>query len=199
MSNDKIVSSTGTWLCDYLSNSPCNGIFIYFFDDELIESKLLRIICKQYNIKHKLFYATFDNLSNLVDKAKSEKHLIISSINKNKYEFIRDYPKYFNPDLAPFADTFRSEILISLSTFMPINSLAIMDSLHKTGFSWRIIEWAYRQNYLNGIIESDKDPTSSNLWVSYNMDQKRVIAKISQLEKTTRHKINPNLPILFHV
>lgn len=75
------------------------------------------------------------------------------------------------------------------------------------GISYDEIEWADREdmrtqifdneyNYRGpGIIKNNADPTKSKEWYRYTSRQKEVIAKLHQIEKISRHKINPNLPM----
>lgn len=63
------------------------------------------------------------------------------------------------------------------------------------GISYNEVEWADRQDMQNGIITSEEDPTRHRAWVGYTLRQKEVIAKVYQMEKISRHKHNPNLPI----
>lgn len=79
------------------------------------------------------------------------------------------------------------------------------------GISYDEIEWADRENTLTetiegsrygdvvepGIIKNDADPTKHKLWYKYSARQKEVIAKLHQLEKISRHKMNPNLPTCY--
>ena len=68
------------------------------------------------------------------------------------------------------------------------------------GISYDEIEWADRQNMLTGslgtpIIIDDGDPTKHKSWMGYTARQRFVIAKVHQLEKISRHKHNPSLPV----
>lgn len=75
------------------------------------------------------------------------------------------------------------------------------------GISYDEIEWADREdmrtqkfdnecNYRGpGIIFSAEDPAKSPTFFRYTARQKEVIAKLHSLEKISRHKFNPNLPV----
>lgn len=75
------------------------------------------------------------------------------------------------------------------------------------GISYDEIEWADREDMrteaahaaigeaLAGIIKSDADPAKHPLWYKYTARQKEVLAKLNAFEKTSRHKVNPNLPV----
>jgi NAD+ synthase len=76
------------------------------------------------------------------------------------------------------------------------------------GISYDEIEWADREDMRTqvfdkidwmtlkepGIIKRDEDPAKYKEWYKYSARQKEVIAKLHQLEKISRHKMNPNLP-----
>jgi len=63
------------------------------------------------------------------------------------------------------------------------------------GLSYDEIEWADRQDMQNGIIISADDPTRHRAWIGYTVRQREVIAKMHQMEKSSRHKYNSTLPI----
>lgn len=63
------------------------------------------------------------------------------------------------------------------------------------GISYDEVEWADRQDMQNGIIRSEDDPARHRSWVGYTLRQREVIAKVHQMEKISRHKYNPNLPV----
>ncbi|MHA2426425.1 MAG: NAD(+) synthase [Candidatus Hermodarchaeia archaeon] len=63
------------------------------------------------------------------------------------------------------------------------------------GISYDEVEWADRQDMQNGIITSEEDPARHRAWVGYTIRQREVIAKVHQMEKISRHKYNPNLPV----
>lgn len=82
------------------------------------------------------------------------------------------------------------------------------------GISYDEIEWADREDMRTqkmtsvtasdgsvhsfptepGIIKADSDPAKYKEWYKYSARQKEVLAKLHQLEKISRHKMNPNLP-----
>jgi len=46
-----------------------------------------------------------------------------------------------------------------------------------------------------GIVTSELDPSKHIAWMGYSGRQREVVAQMHQLEKASRHKYNPNLPI----
>lgn len=65
------------------------------------------------------------------------------------------------------------------------------------GFTFKELEWADQEDSNYFIISNDPSPTSHYNWIRYTGRQKEIIAKLHQIEKATRHKSNPNLPICF--
>jgi NAD+ synthase len=74
------------------------------------------------------------------------------------------------------------------------------------GMSYEDVEWADRENMrtaitrdatfgTSGIVESEEDPAKHPAWLGYTGHQRMVIAKIHAMEKATRHKYNPALPV----
>lgn len=63
------------------------------------------------------------------------------------------------------------------------------------GITYDEIEWADRQNMYTNIVSDDTDPIKNQAWKAYSARQREVIAKMHALEKISRHKYNPNLPV----
>jgi NAD+ synthase len=63
------------------------------------------------------------------------------------------------------------------------------------GISYDEIEWADRQNMRNSIVTNNEDPVKNSAWLGYTGRQREVIGKMHAIEKATRHKYNPNLPV----
>jgi len=69
------------------------------------------------------------------------------------------------------------------------------DDEEELGITYDEIEWADRENMNNNIVTDETDPARHRDWLRYSMRQREVIAKVHQLEKISRHKYNPNLPV----
>lgn len=81
------------------------------------------------------------------------------------------------------------------------------------GLTYEEIEWGDRENMRTimtiekqgkvdvqktwgvGIISGDPDPSKHPSWMSYTGRQREIVAKLHQLEKVSRHKHNPALPV----
>lgn len=111
-------------------------------------------------------------------------------------------------------------ITLSLSEMMPLSAQVILDAKptadlwgpesgqedeKELGISYDEIEWADREDMRTteefdcgtspGIIFSDDDPTKASDFFRYTDRQQKVIAKLHAMEKVSRHKVNPNLPM----
>lgn len=198
---EKAINYLCKWMKDCLSSAGKEGYYIYYFYDELPDANLLENICKKARIPYESFLFDELNLYLAVKRAKKTNSLITSSVNRSKYRLIRDYPKYFNPDVAPLADLFRSEIAQLLGYFGEAELLKdLIESKNiATQASWKNLEWADREDAITKIIINNNDPVTNHKWSLYNMDQKRLIARMNQLETMTRHKQNPNLPVILRI
>jgi NAD+ synthase len=76
------------------------------------------------------------------------------------------------------------------------------------GISYDEIEWADREDEdsqgegawgqpMPGIIFGDSPPETHERWLSYTPREKDVILKLHQMEKISRHKSNPAMPVCY--
>jgi NAD+ synthase len=69
------------------------------------------------------------------------------------------------------------------------------------GITYDEVEWADRQNEITKlqhqkpIVTDEGDPAKHPAWLGYTGWQREVIAKVHQMEKISRHKYNPALPV----
>lgn len=69
------------------------------------------------------------------------------------------------------------------------------------GVTYDEVEWADRQNEITklqhqkAIVTDEGDPAKHPAWLGYTGRQREVIAKVHQMEKISRHKHNPALPV----
>lgn len=150
--------------------------------------------------------------------AYSTQGIVVGTRNRSENNIVRHFHKYGDGciDIAPIADLFKSEVyqlfeyLTKSNDIMPQAALDIWHTPPATdlwgpdvgltdeaelGVTYSEIEWADRENLRSNIISSDDDPTKFKTWFGYTLRQKEIIAKLHQLEKLTRHKVNPALPI----
>jgi hypothetical protein len=131
---------------------------------------------------------------------------MLSNITRNDYLFIRNYPKLNPWDILPFANLSESNVFLLLNKFTDKSSYVMKDELLKNineivNIAPKpdlTLEWLYDINERTKpfpIIESELDPTKHTKWFSYTIQQKTLIAKVHQIEKATRYKINNNIPI----
>ena len=127
-------------------------------------------------------------------------------------------------DICPISDLFKSEVYVLFKALTSNNEKNKMGPASKAiyeagpsadlwgpdagqtdegelGITYNEIEWADREDTCssimprNGIIFNDKDPQSNYRWNSYSTRQKEIIEKLWKIEKISRHKYNPILPI----
>lgn len=154
--------------------------------------------------------------------ALATKGLIVGTGNRSEDNLIRYFQKFGDGcvDLCPISDLFKSEVYelfaymtninVAESVSGPSSAVAIYNAVPtadlwgadggqtdeaELGISYNEIEWADRQDMQNHIIKSDSDPARHRAWTGYTLRQREVIAKVHQMEKISRHKHNPNLPI----
>lgn len=135
--------------------------------------------------------------------------IIVGYLNKNQYSLIRSYGKYGNGnvDILPFADLYINEIFDLFDHLkadkhkgapdFTYNKEKLLEAEMKRnkGISDIDLEWVDAQNRRTNIITDEEDPVRHKAWLRYTKKQRELIAKVHQLEKITRHKHNPNIPI----
>lgn len=147
--------------------------------------------------------------------ALSMKGLIIGTGNRSEDKLIRYFQKFGDGcvDICPISDLFKSEVYELFAHMTQLNSPAAVniynatptadlwgpDIIHEDeleiGLKYDEIEWGDRQNTNNNIITDMTDPVRNPAWHSYTSRQRQIICKMHALEKASRHKYNPNLPI----
>lgn len=145
------------------------------------------------------------NLARIAYIAETTNSLVLSNITRNDYLFVRNYPRLNSWDILPFGNLPESAINNLLNIFTNKSSYVLNDNLLESIKAIVDIapkpdltsEWLYDVNERTKpfpIIESEQDPTKHPKWFSYTVQQKFLIAKVYQIEKATRFKIN-NIPI----
>ena len=145
--------------------------------------------------------------------------IIVGTGNRSEDRITRYFQKFGDGcvDFCPIADLWKSEVYAlfkflaeeETGTMQP-GAQAIYDAKpsadlwgadsgqedeKELGISYDEIEWADREDTVNGIIFSDSSPSGNLDWHSYTPREKDVILKLHKMEKTSRHKANPNLPV----
>jgi NAD+ synthase len=127
--------------------------------------------------------------------------LIIGSRSKNELLY-RNYNKYGagNADIFPLLDLYKSEIyelFEYVASPMCYGAIYLLDRAKNKVFNDITdleVEWADSENIRTGIITSDISPDKQRDWQRYTLRQRQIIARLHQLEKLSRHKVNTNLP-----
>jgi len=126
--------------------------------------------------------------------------LIVGSRSKNDLLY-RTYNKYGagNADIFPLADLYKSEIIELfeyVATPMCYGATYILDKEKNKTFTDITdleVEWADREDERTQVVTSDNSPDRHRDWQRFTLRQRQIIAKLNQLEKLSRHKVNSNL------
>jgi len=145
--------------------------------------------------------------------------IIMGTGNRSEDHITRYFQKFGDGcvDFCPIADLWKSEVY-ALFKYLAEEKNGIMGPASKAiyeaiptadlwgadsnqedekelGISYDEIEWADRQDMRNGIIFRNEAPETHSDWFTYFTRQQEVIKKLWHLEKISRHKANPNLPV----
>lgn len=63
------------------------------------------------------------------------------------------------------------------------------------GLSYDEIEWADKEDMKTNMLFHDNHPEKHEKWSSYNERERHVLRTLHRMEKVSRHKQNPNLPV----
>lgn len=126
-----------------------------------------------------------------------ENGLLVGSRCRTENNLIRNYNKFEPVDILPIGDLFKSEVYELFKYLINKNNSFsnLTENIYKNknnileDISDDEIEWADRQNLKNGIIVDERDPIGRAAWLLYTWPQRKIIAKIHQLEKMSRHKV----------
>jgi hypothetical protein len=125
--------------------------------------------------------------------SKHNNGLILSDIDRNDYLIIRNYKKNNVYDLLPLADLFKSELNEIADKYC--GDLMFSKYENRYNITSSELEWLNEINSKNNIIVSQTDPVRNKSWGIYTGRQRKIISQTYQIEKLTRHKYNPGLPV----
>lgn len=147
--------------------------------------------------------------------------LIVGTGNRSEDRITRYFQKFGDGcvDFSPIADLWKSEVYalfkylaeeINGGTMAP-GAKAIYDAKpsadlwgadsgqedeKELGITYDEIEWADKEDVLtSGIIFRSESPTTHANWNTYTERQKVVIQTLHRMEKVSRHKANPAMPV----
>lgn len=214
LNKDKAIQTILSWLKTYIDNTPLSSFIIPVTDD--INSVLLYLLCKRTQIStiavagHKNYITrqpcplegnveiTGCYSGSLFDFVKQQKGLLVGTLDREEYRLLRKYDKYGNglADLLPLADLYKYELkeLLCYLINEDIESFT-KDPDSKVNKSSRNIEWADRLDDRYFIISGKEDPVTHHSWQTFTGEQQKTVARMHQIEKSTKHKYNPNLPV----
>lgn len=104
--------------------------------------------------------------------------IIVDWITKEHYE-TRAYSKNCIGDILPFADLFYSEL---------VELFSISKNYKIKDFESKDLEWAWRENSISNIIFDVQDPVKNKDWGRFTLEQRKLVTKLHQIEKLTKHK-----------
>lgn len=191
VSFEKVTKTIINFLKTYLKEHGKDG---WVIDNN--PANYLSYLC--YNICERTGFPAYINESGgkhsviaAQELADEKNSLVVSWYPKEWFDF-RLYRKGFIGDIFPFGDLFNSELEeLFIYTFPEEKILP----LPEYDFSYEDYEWASNEEKYYKVICSDQDPTKNKHWGRYTVSQRRIIAKLNQREKLTRHKSleSPNL------
>jgi NAD+ synthase len=145
--------------------------------------------------------------------------IIVGTGNRSEDRITRYFQKFGDGcvDFSPIADLWKSEVY-ALFKFLAEESDGVMgpgaqaiydakpsadlwgadsgqEDEKELGISYDEIEWADKEDMINGIIFSEERPEGHIEWHSYTPRQQTVISTLHRMEKTSRHKSNPAMPV----
>jgi NAD+ synthase len=145
--------------------------------------------------------------------------IIVGTGNRSEDRITRYFQKFGDGcvDFSPIADLFKSEVY-ALFKFLAEEKTGVMgpgaqaiydakpsadlwgadsgqEDEKELGISYDEIEWADREDMKTGLIFGEMDPTRSIYWSNYNDRQQVVMYRLWGMEKVSRHKSNPNMPV----
>jgi NAD+ synthase len=147
--------------------------------------------------------------------------IIVGTGNRSEDRITRYFQKFGDGcvDFSPIADLWKSEVY-ALFKFLAEESDGVMgpaaqaiydakpsadlwgadsgqEDEKELGISYDEIEWADKEDMINGIIFSEERPEGHIEWHSYTSRQQEIIKVLHRMEKTSRHKSNPAMPVCY--
>jgi NAD+ synthase len=145
--------------------------------------------------------------------------IIVGTGNRSEDRITRYFQKFGDGcvDFSPIADLWKGEVYElfkflaeELTGTMNAGAKSIYDAKpsadlwgadsgqedeKELGISYDEIEWADREDLATDIIFSEHTPDSFCGWTKYTERQKTILLTLWKMEKISRHKSNPNLPV----
>ncbi len=145
--------------------------------------------------------------------------IIVGTGNRSEDHITRYFQKFGDGcvDFSPIADLFKSEVR-SLFKFLAEEATGTMgpgsqatydakpsadlwgadggqEDEKELGATYDEVEWADREDVKNGIIFCNSSPESHHNWNNYSSREQLVLKLLWSMEKSSRHKLNPNMPV----
>lgn len=147
--------------------------------------------------------------------------IIVGTGNRSEDRITRYFQKFGDGcvDFSPIADLWKSEVY-ALFKFLAEEDDGVMgpaaeaiydakpsadlwgadsgqEDEKELGISYEEIEWADREDLENGIIFNEISPELNDDWESYTSREKDIITTLHRMEKVSRHKSNPAMPVCY--
>ena len=186
---ERLIQHLTDWIKEYAKSNGKTALIIKDF--ELYDSDLVIWLCKKTRIPVITTDCT-EFYEECSEVAEANNGIIVETYSLSDM-FLRSYKKSQIGDILPLGDLHLTEVQ-ELYRHADINHTHIefFDIKKWTPID---IEWATKQDDVYNIISDEKDPVRHREWGRYSTGQREMIAEMHQIEKKTRHKVNPNIPI----
>jgi NAD+ synthase len=146
--------------------------------------------------------------------------IILGTGNRSEDHITRYYQKFGDGcvDIAPIADLWKSEVnslfhhlttdggkksmgpaATAIYRAKPSADLwgadAGQEDEKELGLTYDEIEWADKEDVKTNMIFHDNHPEKHEQWGSYSERERHVLKTLHRMEKVSRHKHNPNMPV----
>lgn len=184
---DKFCQVLKSSLLEKLKTSGRKGYVIE--QDGTVASVLLEHLVSQLPCHHHVLTihalpgltSSQSRLVQLEEVAEKHSLLILGNLSKEEVFFCL-YAKNYRADFLPWGSLYQSD-LSQLARFCNLVTPSV-DS------SWTEMEWAIRQNNVNGLILSSSPPSTHKVWGGYTGTQRILIGKLWARAAATQHKRN---------
>jgi len=191
LETDNIASLTTAILC--FKSGVNTGFITEDYNDldssfsDLFKAKIL---IPNIELDLEIGGAMLDNLASM------DNGIVVGWLSQEWYE-ARLYKKWSTGDILPLANLNLLEIkqmFEMLNENNIYNQEQIFNTESPNEFTFEEIRWALKEENITGILSSNIDPTKTRDWGRFTSRQRKIIAKLNQSEKLTKHK-QVNIPI----
>ena len=211
INHEKTINTIVSWLKNYIQKTNLKSFVI--LADHDVNSYLTFLLAQKTQIPTFLIKNPFkinslrepyqvvnfhsQDIPSVFHFCEDKKGILIGTFDREEYRLLRRYEKHGSGrvDLLPIADLYKYELCDLLSTFADHVEFSTKNKEGPDKLTSAEIEWADGLNERHSIITQADDPVNHYMWPTFSMRQQQIVAKMHQIEKLTRHKNNPNLPV----